>query len=280
MRGGEVMKKAILGIRYFAIILICLFCLLPFAILLILALNTPQRNFYEGNMFMPDFYFQNFVEGWNQSHIGRAMINSGVITIIAILLIVLLGTMAGYTIARFANRFNRTVYVILLCCMMVPGIINTVPLYSLMIRLNAINTLWGMGCVCAVQAIPQAVFIFTGFVKSIPIEIEEAAIIDGCSRFQTFGKIILPLLKPSISAVVILNGFGIWNNYAQAVFFLQDSSKHNVPQALSVYFQQFAGAKWNLLAATAVIAIIPVVVVFLIFQKNLMRGLTDGALKG
>lgn len=188
--------------------------------------------------------------------------------------------MAGYTIARFKYRFNKLIFAILLSCMMIPGIINTVPLYTLMIDINAIDTLWGMALVCATNALPQGVFIFSGFVKTIPKEIEESAIIDGCSYFSSFWRIVFPLLKPSISAIVILNGFGIWNNYSQAVFFLQDSSKHNVPQALSVYFQQFAGAKWNLMAATAVIAIVPVIIAFLLFQKNLMKGLTDGALKG
>lgn len=274
------MKRILSGFRYAVIVMICAVCLIPFGVLIILSLNTPQRNFYEGNMFIPDFYFPNFAEGWQQSHIGRAMINSGIITIFSVLLIVLLGAMAGYAIARFPKWYNRWIYMILLGCMMVPGIINTVPLYSLMIKMKAVNTLWGMACVCATLALPQAVFIFTGFIKSLPKDMEEAAIIDGCTHFQSFMRIVLPLLKPSISAVVILNGFGIWNNYSQAVFFLQSSEKHNVPQALSVYFQQFAGAKWNLLAATAVIAIIPVVIVFLIFQKNLMRGLTDGALKG
>ena len=127
---------------------------------------------------------------------------------------------------------------------------------------------------------PQAVFVFSGFIRALPRELEEAAVIDGCTPFMAFWRIVFPLLMPSISAVVILNGFGIWNNYSQAVFFLQSSAKHNVPQALSVYFQQFAGAKWNLMAATAVIAIVPVVVIFLIFQKSLMKGLTEGAIKG
>lgn len=274
------MKKIYLLIRYLLIAFVCGICLTPFLVLLILSLNTPKRNFYEGNMFIPDFYFQNFVEGWHKSNIGQAMINSGIITIVSVVLIVVLAAMAGYAIARFGNKINMLIYGILLGCMMIPGIINTVPLYTLMIKIKAVNTLWGMACVCATLALPQAVFVFTGFVRSIPKEIEEAAIIDGCSYTKVFWGIIFPLLKPSISAVVILNGFGIWNNYSQAVFFLQDSSKHNVPQALSVYFQQFAGAKWNLMAATAVIAIIPVVTAFLIFQKNLMKGLTDGALKG
>ena len=165
-------------------------------------------------------------------------------------------------------------------CMMIPGIINTVPLYTLMIRIKAVNTLWGMALVCATLALPQAVFVFSGFIQSIPKELEEAAIIDGCSYFTAFWRVVFPLLKPSVAAVVILNGFGIWNNYSQAVFFLQSSEKHNVPQALSVYFQQFAGAQWNLMAATAVIAIIPVVAVFLVFQKRIMSGLTEGAIKG
>jgi raffinose/stachyose/melibiose transport system permease protein len=254
--------------------------LIPFIVLIILSLNTPKRVFYEGNIFIPDFYFFNFIEGWYKSNIGNAMINSGIITLLAISIIIILGSMAAYTIARFKYRFNMIIFGILISCMMIPGIINTVPLYTLMIDLKAIDTLWGMALVCATIALPQSVFVLYGFVKALPKELEESAIIDGCSWFKAFWKIIFPLLKPSIAAIVILNGFGIWNNYSQAVFFLQDSKKHNVPQALSVYFQQFAGAKWNLMAATAVIAIVPVILAFLLFQKNLIKGLTEGALKG
>lgn len=274
------LRKVLSLIRYLSIIVICLLCIIPFGVLLILSLNTPKRVFYEGNIFIPDFYFLNYVEGWIKSNIGNAMINSAVITIGSLILIVVLASMAAYTIARFNYKFNKLIFAILISCMMIPGIINTVPLYTLMIDIHAINTLWGMALVCATNALPQSVFVFSGYIRSLPIEMEESAIIDGCSWYTAYWKIIFPLLKPAISAIVILNGFGIWNNYSQAVFFLQDSKKHNVPQALSVYFQQFAGAKWNLMAATAVIAIIPVIIVFMIFQKNLMKGLTDGALKG
>lgn len=274
------MKRLLTNLRYIVILAICLICLFPFLILIILSLNSPQRNFYEGNMFIPDGYFINYIDGWRKSNIGHAMINSAMITIETLVLIVVLGALAGYSIARVQSKLNKTVYAVFMCCMMVPGIIITVPLYRLMIKINAMNTWWGMACICATLAMPQSVFIFSNFVKTLPRELEEAALIDGCSRMQTFWRIIFPLLKPSISAVIILNGFGIWNNYSQAVFFLQDSSKHNVPQALSVFFQQFAGAQWNLLAATAVIAIVPVVIAFLLFQKNLMQGLTDGAIKG
>jgi len=274
------MKYFTKTLKILAVILICGACMLPFFILLILSLNTPKRIFYEGNMFVPDFYFHNYIDAWVQSQIGTAIINSAVITIVSLLIILACSGMAGYAIARFGGRFNNMVFGIFLCCMMIPGIINTVPLYTLMRKIHAINTLWGMALVCASLALPAATFIFTGFVKSLPRDIEEAAIIDGCTWFSAFWRVTFPLLKPCISAVIILNGFGIWNNYAQAVFFLQDRSKQNIPQAISIFFQQFAGAKWNLMAATAVIAVIPVVAAFLFLQKQLMKGLTAGALKG
>jgi len=267
-------------LKILAVILICGMCLIPFYILIVLSLNTPQRVFYEGNMFIPEFFFANYIDAWHKSQIGTAIVNSAVITASSLSIILALGGMAGYAIARFENKFNKAVFSIFLVCMMIPGIINTVPLYTLMRKINAINTLWGMSLVCATLALPAAVFIFTGFIRSLPREIEEAAIIDGCSWFSAFWRITFPLLKPCIAAVVILNGFGIWNNYAQAVFFLQERSKQNIPQALSVFFQQFAGAKWNLMAATAVIAVVPVIFAFLVMQKQLMKGLTAGALKG
>lgn len=275
------MPKALIKLlKYICIILICAICLIPFYILLILSLNSPERIFYEGNIFLPDFYFKNYIEAWHKSNIGTAILNSVAITALALVLILVLGAMAAYTIARFNYKFNKIIFWIFMSCMMIPGIINTVPLYTIMRKIGAINTLWGMGFVCAANALPSAVFIFAGFIKSLPIEIEEAAVIDGCSWFLSFWKITFPLLKPSIAAVIILNGFGIWNNYSQAVFFLQDSKKHNISQALSVYFQQFAGAKWNLMAATAVVAVLPAIIVFLTFQKSFIKGLSDGALKG
>ena len=109
------MKKVLCGLRYLVIVLISMLCLAPFGILLILALNTPRRNFYDGNMFIPDFYFPNFPDGWKQSQIGHAMLNSGIITAGALLLIVVLGAMAGYAVARCTNRFNRMVYMVFLC---------------------------------------------------------------------------------------------------------------------------------------------------------------------
>ncbi len=267
-------------LRFTALALICLACLVPFYVLLVLSLNDPGRIFYQGNMFIPDFCFRNYAEAWTKSHIGRAIMNSAMITGGSLALGILLGGMAGYSIARRSSGFNRALFTVLIASMMIPGIINTVPLYTLMRRIHGVNTIWGMVLICSTLALPSSVFIYTTFIRALPRELDEAAELDGCTGMQTFWRIILPVLSPATASFVILNGFGIWNNYSQSVFFLQSQRKHNIPQALSVFFQQFAGAKWHLVSSAAVIAIIPVVLVFLVFQRQFIRGLTDGAVKG
>ena len=273
-------KKTFRTFRGFIILLICLMCIIPFYILLVLSLNSPSRIYYEGNLFIPSFDWSNYAMAWEKSRIGLAMINSGIITFGTLGLTVILGGMAGYAIARHNTVYNKLVFSLLIGCMMIPGIINTVPLYTLMRKIKAVNTLWGMILVCSALAMPSAVFIYTTFVQALPRELDEAAEVDGCTGFHAFWRIIFPILKPATASFVILNGFGVWNNYAQAVFFLQSREKQNIPQALSVFFQQFGGAKWHLMASTAVIAIIPVVVIFLVFQRQFIEGLTEGAVKG
>jgi len=273
-------NKFLKGMKITVLLVICTVCVIPFYTLLVLSLNAPTRIFYEGNMFLPTFHFQNYVDAYNKSKIGTAIYNSGVITFGTLGLTILLGGMAGYAIARRYTVYNKIVFALLIGCMMIPGIINTVPLYILMRRISAVDTLWGMVLVCSTLCMPSAVFIYTTFVRSLPKELDEAAVVDGCSGFQAFWKIIFPILRPATASFVILNGFCVWNNYAQAVFFLQSKAKQNIPQALSVFFQQFAGAKWHLVSATAAIAIVPVVIIFLVFQKQFIKGLTEGAVKG
>ena len=267
-------------LRILLVALLCVMCLIPFYVLLVLSLNAPSRVFYEGKIFVPTFAWANYAEAWSKSRVGTAMLNSAVITFGTLGMTILLGGMAGYAIARRNTTFNKAVFSLLIGCMMIPGIINTVPLYTLMRQIGAVNTLWGLVMVCATLALPSAVFIYTTFVRALPRELDEAAEVDGCTGFKAFWQVIFPVLKPATASFVILNGFGVWNNYAQAVFFLQSRDKQNIPQALSVFFQQFGGAKWHLMSATAAIAIVPVVLIFLVFQRQFIQGLTEGAVKG
>ncbi|CAN7603892.1 carbohydrate ABC transporter permease [Paenibacillus sp. LjRoot56] len=265
--------------RYVVVTLMVLLSLIPFYALLYLSLNTPSSSFFDGNILLPDFHWVNYVNAWKISKIGNAILNSLIITIGSVAIIVLFASAAGYSIARFNSRFNRIIFQLLLLCMMIPAIIITVPLYTLMKSIGGINTHWAMILLTAATALPLSVFLYASFIKQLPREVEESAIMDGCTYFTAFWRITFHFVKPVTAAVVILSGLGIWNNYGQAVFFLQSQTMHTVPLAISIFFQKY-GAQWNLMAAAAVIGLAPAVLAFLIFQKYFIKGITAGALKG
>lgn len=266
-------------IRLVIIVSIALMALFPFYVLAILALTPSSVNFSEKLILVPQLYFDNFVEAWKISNIGQAITNSLIITVGAVALIVIFASMAGYAVARVQNKVNKAMFLIMLGCMMIPGIINTVPLYTLMISIGGINTHWAMILVLATNSMPFSIFLYSGFIKGLPVTIEEAAIIDGCSKIGAYFRVVFPLLKPVTSAVIIINGLSIWNNYAQSVFFLQKQSMKTIPLAISMFFQQY-GAKWHLMAAASMIGLAPAVLTFIVFQKYFIKGITAGSVKG
>ncbi|MCF7942709.1 MAG: carbohydrate ABC transporter permease [Spirochaetia bacterium] len=260
------------------VLIVSLTAAVPFYLLILLAFKHPEGGLQSISI-IPDFHLANLTEAWVKSDLGRALVNTTIMTAGGILLLVLLASMAGYSIARVRSRLNRTIFALLLICMMIPGIINTVPLYTLLIRLRGINTYWSMICVMAANALPFSVFLYASFIRAIPRSLEESAIMDGCSFFEAFWKITFPLMGPVTASVVILQGLGMWNNYAQAVFFLQDRAHRNIPLAVSLFFQQY-GANWPLMAAAALIGLVPAVTMFLLFQRYFVEGITAGAIKG
>lgn len=266
-------------VRIVVVLAITVLALFPFYVLILLAMTPSSINFSEQLILLPQFYWVNFVEAWAMSKIGRSIFNSLIITVGAVSIIVIFASMAGYAVARVKDKINKGIFLLMLGCMMIPGIINTVPLYTLMISIDGINTHWAMILVLATNAMPFSVFLYSGFISGLPKTIEEAAIIDGCSRIGAFFRTMFPLLKPVTSAIIIINGLSIWNNYAQAVFFLQKQSMRTIPLAISMFFQQY-GAKWHLMAAASMIGLAPAVLTFIIFQKYFIKGITAGSVKG
>lgn len=273
------MRRVVVILKYAVVTLVSLISIFPFYVLLYLALSSPVQAISKKFVLLPDFYFQNFAEAWKVSKIGGAMVNSLIITAFALFFVVVIGSSAGYSIARFSSKFNSGVFNILLVSMMIPAIIITVPLYTLMRSIHGINTHWGMILLMTTNAMPLSVFLYTSFIKMLPREVEEAAIMDGCTYFSAFWRVTFPILRPVTAAVVILAGLSIWNNYAQAIFFLQKSEMHTIPLAVSMFFQKY-GAQWNVMAAAAVIGLAPAVIAFLVFQKQFIKGIMAGAVKG
>lgn len=258
--------------HYMVLLLISCISIIPFGVLLYLAFSPD--NIRGGKI-----TFSNFATAFSQFNIARALFNSVVITIGAVFILILISSLAGYAISRFKIVLNKTIYLIFLFSMMIPAVINSVPLYKVMHIIGGINSRWAMMLLLAANALPFATFLYAGFMSSIPKELEEAAFVDGATRLKVFFKVVLPLLRPVTMSIIIINGIGIWNNYAQVVFYLQDQQVQTIPLAISMFFQQY-GAQWHLMAAATMIAMVPAVLLFAFGQKYFMEGLSAGAVKG
>ena len=212
---------------------------------------------------------------------------STVITIVSLILLILFGSMAAWVISRNHKKAWATaIYMVFIASMIIPFQVVMLPLVS---TFRDVGKFIGISMLQSVQGIVFAylgfggamtVFILTGFIKGIPYELEEAAAIDGCSPEGTFFKIIFPLLRPTITTVTILNGMWIWNDYLLPSLMLGQNGK---VKTLPVAVQAFVGSyvkQWDLILSAALLAILPMIIVFLIGQKQIMSGMVEGAVKG
>ena len=212
---------------------------------------------------------------------------STVITLVSLILLILFGSMAAWVISRNHKKAWATaIYMVFIASMIIPFQVVMLPLVS---TFRDVGKFIGISMLQSVQGIVFAylgfggamtVFILTGFIKGIPYELEEAAAIDGCSPEGTFFKIIFPLLRPVITTVTILNGMWIWNDYLLPSLMLGQNGK---VKTLPVAVQAFVGSyvkQWDLILSAALLAILPMIIVFLIGQKQIMSGMVEGAVKG
>lgn len=273
---GCFVKKIILAVLCTVMAVVAL---IPMLMLLQLAFNPPDLVSGEGRFALHIPTLVNFRDALEQSNLPRAMFNSLIITVSSLVLTVIFSACASYEIDRFPFWLNRFSYGLFLFSMAVPSIISTVPLYILMRSFGAINTYWGMILLNTASCLPFSIFYIQVLSGQPPREMEEAALIDGCSWFGGFWRIVFPVLKPVTSTVILLNAVTFWNEYGRSVFFLQKQSRYTMPLAISMFIQKYS-AQWNLMAAASVIALIPTVAVFLSFQKYFVKGLAAGAVKG
>ncbi|MEC5187694.1 raffinose/stachyose/melibiose transport system permease protein [Geobacillus thermodenitrificans] len=226
-----------------------------------------------------ELYFDNFINAWEQAHLGQAFVNNIFITIVSVLLIVLLGACASYPLARVKTRLNRFMFLFFISAMIVPPLTILVPLYKFIVDIGGLNQPWAIILLHVTFNLPMTIFLFTGFINTIPKELDEAAMIDGMGRFGLFFRIIMPLLKPVTVTVIILTGVNVWNDYQFSVFFLQNSESHTLTVALSSFFSQYVNnVGW--VAAGALLSSLPMIILYLFLQKYFISGLSSGAVKG
>lgn len=225
--------------------------------------------------------WENYVNAWIEASIGKYFINSLFVTTTSVFFILLLSSMVAYVLTRFRFLGNSFVFYYFLGGLMIPTFLGIVPLFLLLKDLHLLDNFIGLILVYIAYSLPFSIFILTPFFKSLPHELAEAAIIDGCSDFAVFWRIILPLAKPGLITVGIFNFLGIWNEYILALVIISSGELRTLPLGIAnLYMVQHYQADWGTLFAGLTIVMVPTLIVYIIFSKKLTSGITLGALKG
>lgn len=238
----------------------------------------------------------NYKAAWVKSHFSRFFVNSVFVTIVSLAGILAVSAMAAYVLARFEFRGNRTLFLYFISGLMIPAQLVLIPLFfqftylsragswllhpfGLALQLH--DSFFGLITIYIALSLPFTILVLTGFFKSLPGTLREAGIIDGCSEYGVFWFIMLPLSRPGLITAAILNFLGIWNEYLFALVFINSPDKKTLPLGLaSVSMQAQYKTDWGLMFAGLVIIMIPTLLVYLVLQRQLTRGITVGALKG
>ena len=274
------MKRKTLNLilQYVLIIVLLAAFMVPFYLMVINSFKTTQQ-FVDSPFQLPTaISLKNYISAFEKMNFAKAFTNSIVITVISVALVIFSSSMAAYFLVRNKWRSTKILFAILVASMIVPFQAVMIPLVSIYGRLNLMNSKWVLMFMYMGFGQAFAIFIFHGFIKSIPLEMEEAALIDGCNRMQSFIKIVFPLLKPVIITVMILDVLWIWNDYLLPSLVLLSPGERTLPLSTYNFFTSYS-VDFAPLMAGIVLTILPVLIVYLFAQKQIVKGVVQGAIK-
>ena len=276
------MKKLLWAIvKYVTLVFGAFVSVLPVVVCVITAFKSPEEYAETNVMTLPKSwtYFENFVQAWKQANMALAFRNSIIILICVLFFSILTGSMLAYILNRFKFPGNGLIRNLFLFASLLPGIAMQVSVYQIMYSLGWINSLFGyIVLMCGTDVI--SIYIFIQFFENISVSLDETAIMDGCTYFGVFFRILLPLLKPAIITVMILKGVGVYNEYYMANLYLQNKNQF-VTVATSLFkFTGPLGNQYNYICAGVILTMLPALIVFILCQKQIYGGLAQGAVKG
>ena len=223
-------------------------------------------------------YFENFKVAFTEAKMLRGFLNTALVLIVVLTCSVFIGAMLAYVLNRFKFRGNALIQNLFTFAALIPGIATQVTVYQIMYSLGLINHLYGYMIVLMGTDI-ISIYIFMQFFENLPVSLDESAIVDGCTYFGVFFKILFPLLKPAIVTSVVLKGVSVYNEYYMSNLYLQDQNLKTISTALYKFTGPY-GNQYNYICAGVLITIIPIFIMFLIFQKQIYGGMAAGAVKG
>lgn len=223
--------------------------------------------------------FENYIRTFEKMHYLRSFLNTAFLTFLSVGMMIIFSAMAGWRLCRTKTRLSSAIFALFVFSMLIPFSSIMIPLYKVILALHIKNSLIGLSFVYTGFGVSMAIFLYHGFVKGIPFELEEAAAMDGCSKLRTFFKIILPMLKPVTVAISISNVLWVWNDFLLPLITLSDNKKYSLLLSTNILFGQYS-SDWSAILSALILSAIPVIIFYAIFQKQILKGIGDGAVKG
>ncbi|PWW17637.1 carbohydrate ABC transporter membrane protein 2 (CUT1 family) [Cytobacillus oceanisediminis] len=238
-----------------------------------------NADFFLNTWSLPEkWLWENYRAAWDAG-IGQFFLNSVFITVVSVVMVLLLGSMAAFGLSRFQFKGQNILLVIILSGLMLAPQVSLIPLYKLLQAIGLYNTYWALILPYVAFQLPFSIFLMRSYFLSIPKELEESAIIDGCNSWKVYRHIIVPMGKPIIASCALLTGMNVWNEFMFALVFVEDSALRTIPVGLMNLRSQL-NTNFGIQLAGLAISALPMIIAYIVFQKQFVRGLSAGSVKG
>jgi raffinose/stachyose/melibiose transport system permease protein len=217
----------------------------------------------------------NFVGAWTQGHLGGALVNSALITAGSVIVIIGISSLAAYPLARVTARWSRGLFLLIMLGLVLPFQLAALPLYQTMRDIGLLGTAWSLILFYSGLQVPFTTFLYVGFLRAMPRDFEDAALIDGCTQLRAFWHVVLPMLKPVTVTALVLNAVSVWNDFFTPLLYLSGSAQQTMPVAIAGFVGQYI-TDWNLIFAALVISIVPILLVYFVLQRSIIHGFAGG----
>lgn len=280
----KVKKRVVATVYYIILTVLSSFIILPLIWLLGNSLKSDKDIRVNMAKLLPSpgqWQFENYAAAWNKGNIGQTVFNSLFITLFSVVSILAVAYLTAFAIARIRFKTSGIIYAMFVSMMMVPlAQVVMIPQFKIISSLHLVDTHMGVILLYVAGGIPFSVFLLTSFLRKFPGEIDEAAAIDGCNRIQVMIRILLPLSRPALATVIIFQSMTIWNDYFTPLIYLRSAEMKTITLGLKNFMGQWGLVDYNRLFAAIALVTFPIVILYIIFQKQFINGLISGSVKG
>ncbi|RKX54769.1 MAG: carbohydrate ABC transporter permease [Thermotoga sp.] len=274
LRTGIVARTIIYAILIVYMILI----ITPFLMIFMNSFKSLREIFLRPFSPPSRFTFENYIKAWKKANLTNAFLNSAIVSFASVAGILLVSSMLAYAISRYEFPLRRFLYIYVIAGLALPARLAIIPIYVILQKINLLDTRLGLITIYVSTGIAFATFLLKNFMDDIPVEIEESARMDGATPWTIFTKIDLPLIRPALVVVGIVNFVGIWNDFFFPLIIINSRGKETIPLAISIFFGEYSN-QWQLISAALSMSVLPIMITFFILSRYFIVGMTQGAIK-